>query len=224
MIEYVLIDLDGTLLDFGAGERNAFKETINKYSNYVLKEKDYKKFSDINEYYFNEHSKGNMERKEFHYNRFKKIFEYLNLDCPIIEANAFYIESLRYQANPFDDVFEFLDYLKDKYRLFIASNGMTSVQIKRLELAGILKYFEKIYVSEAIGYNKPEEGFFNYIVKDINDYDKSKYIIIGDRLDSDIEGGRGFNIKTVFLDRSKRHGNVDANYHINDLREIKKIL
>ena len=164
-----------------------------------------------------------MERKEFHYNRFKKIFEYLNLDCPIIEANAFYIESLRYQANPFDDVFEFLEYLKDKYRLFIASNGMTSVQIKRLELAGILKYFEKIYVSESIGYNKPEEGFFNYIVKDINDYDKSKYIIIGDRLDSDIEGGRGFNIKTVFLDRSKRHGNVDANYHINDLREIKKI-
>ncbi len=224
MIEYVLIDLDGTLLDFSAGERNAFKETINKYSNYVLKEEDYKKFSDINEYYFNEYSKGNMERKEFHYNRFKKIFEYLNLDCPIIEANAFYIESLRYQANPFDDVFEFLDYLKDKYRLFIASNGMTSVQIKRLELAGILKYFEKIYVSEAIGYNKPEEGFFNYIVKDINDYDKSKYIIIGDRLDSDIEGGRGFNIKTVFLDRSKRHGNVDANYHINDLREIKKIL
>ncbi len=224
MIEYVLIDLDGTLLDFSAGERNAFKETINKYFNYVLKEEDYKKFSDINEYYFNEYSKGNMERKEFHYNRFKKIFEYLNLDCPIIEANAFYIESLRYQANPFDDVFEFLEYLKDKYRLFIASNGMTSVQIKRLELAGILKYFEKIYVSEAIGYNKPEEGFFNYIVKDINDYDKSKYIIIGDRLDSDIEGGRGFNIKTVFLDRSKRHGNVDANYHINDLREIKKIL
>ncbi len=30
MIEYVLIDLDGTLLDFSAGERNAFKETRNK--------------------------------------------------------------------------------------------------------------------------------------------------------------------------------------------------
>ena len=75
MIEYVLIDLDGTLLDFSAGERNAFKETIEKYSNYNLKEDDYKKFSDINEFYFNEYSKGNMLRKEFHYNRFKKIFE-----------------------------------------------------------------------------------------------------------------------------------------------------
>ena len=73
MIEYVLIDLDGTLLDFSAGERNAFKETINKYSNYVLKEKDYKKFSDINEYYFNEYSKGNMDRKTFHYHRVDEI-------------------------------------------------------------------------------------------------------------------------------------------------------
>ena len=224
MIEYVLIDLDGTLLDFSAGERNAFKETIEKYSNYNLKEDDYKKFSDINEFYFNEYSRGNMLRKEFHYNRFKKIFEYLNLDCPIEEANAFYIESLRYQANPFDDVFEFLDYLKGKYRLFIASNGMTSVQIKRLEISKLLNYFEKIYVSETIGFNKPDEGFFEYVLKDINDYDKSKYIIIGDRLDSDIEGGRRFDIKTVFLDRNKKHNDVNANFHIFDLREIKKIL
>ena len=70
MIEYVLIDLDGTLLDFSSGEKNAFGDTIKYFSNYELKEEDYKKFSDINEYYFNEYSRGNMSRNDFHYKRF----------------------------------------------------------------------------------------------------------------------------------------------------------
>lgn len=222
MIKYVLIDLDGTLLDFNSGERNAFKETINNFSNYELKEEDYKKFSEINEYYFNEYSKGNMIRKEFHYKRFEEIYKYLKLDCPIIESNAYYIESLRYQAILYDDVIDTLNYLKDKYELFVASNGMTSVQTKRIEK--IINYFKSIYVSEEIGYNKPDIEFFDYIMKDINDYDKSKYIIIGDRLDSDIEGGNKFNIKTIFLDRNKKYDNVNANYHIYKLDEIKKIL
>ena len=224
MIEYVLIDLDGTLLDFSSGEKTAFGDTIKNFSNYELKEKDYKKFSDINEYYFNEYSKGNMSRNDFHYKRFEEIYKYLKLDCPIGESDKYYIDSLREQAILFPDVLDSIKYLSNKYKLYVASNGMTSVQIKRLEKANILNYFKEIYVSESVGYNKPDLGFFEYVIKDINDFDKSKYIIIGDRLDSDIEGGNNFGIKTVFLDRSKNYDKVDATYHIFDFAELKNIL
>ena len=77
MIEYVLIDLDGTLLDFDMGEKNAFIDTIKAFSNYFPNDNEYMEFSKINEYYFNEYAKGNMERKTFHYNRFEKIINYL---------------------------------------------------------------------------------------------------------------------------------------------------
>lgn len=224
MIEYVLIDLDGTLLDFSSGEKNAFGDTIKYFSNYELKEKDYKKFSDINEYYFNEYSKGNMSRNEFHYKRFEEIYKYLKLDCPIEESDKYYIDSLREQAIPFYDVLDCINYLKDKYKLYVASNGMTSVQKRRLEKINMLSYFIEIYVSEAVGYNKPDTGFFEYIIKDINDFDKSKYIIIGDRLDSDIKGGKDFGIRTIFLDRANKYDVVDSDYKINSLLEIKKIL
>ena len=224
MIEYVLIDLDGTLLDFSSGEKNAFGDTIKYFSNYELKEKDYKKFSDINEYYFNEYSKGNMSRNEFHYKRFEEIYKYLKLDCPIEESDKYYIDSLREQAIPFYEVLDCINYLKDKYKLYVASNGMTSVQKRRLEKINMLSYFIEIYVSEAVGYNKPDTGFFEYIIKDINDFDKSKYIIIGDRLDSDIKGGKDFGIRTIFLDRANKYDVVDSDYKINSLLEIKKIL
>ena len=224
MIKYILFDLDGTLIDFIKGEKMAFIDTIKKYMNYIPSDLECKKFSDINEYYFNEFKEGRMDRKTFHFNRFKDIYEYLKYDGDIINSNDYYINSLKYQAELYDDVLDTLNYLKNKYRLFIASNGMTSVQIKRLEIANINNYFEKNYISEDIGYNKPDLEFFNYIFNDLNDYDKDKYIIIGDRIDSDILGAINSGIKSIYLNRENNSYDNVPNYEIKSLLEIKNIL
>lgn len=224
MIKKVLIDLDGTLLDFNKGEKASFIETINKFTGYVPNDLDCQKFSIINEYYFQEYSKGNMERKVFHFNRFKEIYEYLELEADILASNEYYINSLKYQAYIYDDVIDALKYLYDKYELYIASNGMTSVQIKRLEKANIDKYFKKVYVSELIQYNKPDERFFNYIFNDLNDYEKKNYVIIGDRLDSDILGGKISGIKAIYLNRDNTKGDIKPDYEIKSFKEITVIL
>ena len=101
---------------------------------------------------------------------------------------------------------------------------MNDVQIKRMEKANILNYFNNIYISEKIGYNKPKIEFFEYVIKDIGDYDKSKYIIIGDRIDSDIDGGNNFGIKTVLLDRKNKFDKNISTYCIENLIRIKNIL
>ena len=224
MIKYILFDLDGTLIDFIKGEKMAFIDTIKKYMNYIPSDLECKRFSDINEYYFNEFKEGRMDRKTFHSNRFKEIYEYLKYDGDIVNSNEYYINSLKYQAELYDDVLDILNYLKNQYRLFIASNGMTSVQIKRLEIANINNYFEKNYISEDIGYNKPDIEFFNYIFNDLNDYDKDKYIIIGDRIDSDILGAINSGIKSIYLNRVNNSYDNVPNYVINSLLEIKNIL
>ena len=220
----VLIDLDGTLLDFNKGERNAILKTIKEYGGYILNDDDIDYFSKINEYYFNEYKIGNMLREEFHYMRFKKMYLYLKIDGDIKEANKYYVNTLKYEAQIYDDVIEALDYLKLRHKLYIASNGMNDVQIKRLEIARIIDYFEKIYVSEKIGFNKPDVNFFNYIFKDLNDYNKNNYIIIGDRLDSDVLGGINSSIKTIYLNRDNIDGSIKADFEIKSLKEIKDIL
>lgn len=225
MIKYVLIDLDGTILDFSKGERNAFKETINKFLSIDLNEDDIKKFSKINEYYFNEYHKKNMTRDEFHYKRFDEIFKYLGKYSDPIIADSYYMESLKYQANPFDDVYEALEYLSKKYNLYIASNGITSIQKKRLEVASLINYFKELYVSNEITYNKPEKEFFDYVFKDTNDYNKDSYVIIGDRLDTDILGGINAGIHTIYLNRSNIFdSNIKSEFEIKTFDEIKNIL
>ena len=54
-----------------------------------------------------------------------------------------------------DGTIDVLEKLKNKYRLFIVSNGTASVQDKRIAGADISKYFEDIFISQRIGYNKP---------------------------------------------------------------------
>jgi phosphoglycolate phosphatase-like HAD superfamily hydrolase len=54
----VLVDLDGTLLDFKTGEKNAFKDTIKKFTGHIVNNEEINKFSEINEYYFNEYKNG----------------------------------------------------------------------------------------------------------------------------------------------------------------------
>ena len=220
-IKYILFDLDGTILDFKEGERCAFIETIKNNSGYVPNEREIEEFSRINEYYFNEYKNGIMDRKEFHYKRFEEIYKYLNIEGNIVESNNYYVNSLKYQSQLFDDVIEVLEYLNKKYKMYIASNGMGSVQAKRIKDACIDKYFIKNYISEDIGFNKPDIGFFEYVFKDINDYDKSKYVIIGDRIDSDILGGINAKINTIYVNREN---NKYDGLMVKDLREIMNIL
>ena len=203
-MKYILFDLDGTLMDFNKGEANAFIDTMMHFKAYTPSREEISHFSYLNERLFHQFAKGEMTRIEFQEKRFKEIMEYLDMDGDISLFNKYYVESLKYQADLFDGVVDVLEELSKKYRLFIASNGMNQVQIKRLKKAGIYDYFERIYISEIIGYNKPDKEFFEYIIKDIKDDNRWEYIMIGDRYDTDIMGAKKVGIDGILLSKEKK--------------------
>ena len=225
MIKYILLDLDGTIFDFNKGERNAFTEVIKEKCGYLVTNNEYLEFSKINDFYFKEYQNKKITRDEFHFNRFKDILEYMNISSNIMELNNAYINKLKYQADLYDDALEAIKYLKKKYILCVSSNGMNDVQRKRLEESKIISYFDKIYISELIGYNKPDKRFFDYIINDIGDYNLESYVIIGDRLDSDILGGANSGIRAIYV---KRDDSIEKGDKIEDqvkgLHDIMKIL
>lgn len=218
-MKYILFDLDGTLMDFNKGERNAFIKTIAHFNNYVPNEDEIRFFSSTNERLFNEFAKGKMKRIEFQESRFKEITDYMHITGDISIFNKYYVEELKYQADLFDDCIEVLEYLSKKYKLFIASNGMNEVQLKRLKKAQIYDRFDGIYISEVIGHNKPDKEFFEYIIKDIKDNDIKEYIMIGDRYDTDILGARNLGIDGILISKEKKDCKT-----IQSLIELKNIL
>ena len=218
-MKYILFDLDGTLMDFNKGERNAFIKTIAHFNNYIPNEDEIRFFSSTNERLFNEFAEGKMKRIEFQERRFKEITDYMHIKGDISIFNKYYVEELKYQADLFDDCIEVLEYLSKKYKLFIASNGMNEVQLKRLKKAQIYDKFDGIYISEVIGHNKPDKEFFEYIIKDIQDNDIKEYIMIGDRYDTDILGARNLGIDGILISKEKKDCKT-----IQSLIELKNIL
>ena len=110
---------------------------------------------------------------------------------------------------------------KRNITILIASNGVGLVQKPRIEKSGLKKYFQKVYLSEEIGYNKPDVEFFDSILKDY--LFKERMVMIGDSLSSDIRGGKNFNIPTIWY--NPNHLECDLpDYQVDDLLQIFRIL
>ena len=90
-MKYILIDLDGTLLNFKKGERKSIINTLNSVG-YNPTDKDIKLFSDINEEEFEKYKINLKTRPEFHHDRFKRLKDKLNLNYDIDETNKYYVK------------------------------------------------------------------------------------------------------------------------------------
>ena len=87
-------------------------------------------------------------------------------------------------------------------------------------------YFSYIFISEEVGYNKPDIKFFEYVLRKIEEKDKSKILIVGDSLTSDIQGGNNCDLKTCWYNRKLENNklSIKPDYEIKNLEELLDIL
>jgi hypothetical protein len=115
--------------------------------------------------------------------------------------------------------------LSKKYRLFIITNGVKSTQDGRFGLSPITKYFEKIFISEVIGAEKPSRMFFDAVESGIEGYCREKAIVIGDSLSSDIKGAINSGIDCIWYNPMKKDAPCGWNitYTVRSFDEILEI-
>ena len=219
-IKFILFDADDTILDFQKSALFAFKKMLKHYQ--VKYKKCYlKEYHEENNRLWRLYEKGEIPRKQIFDDRLKTLVSKYRLPFDPIEASYLYLKYLSLGAFILGNSKEELARLSKKYDLYLVSNGEPSVQYPRLEKTGLNKYFQKIYVSEEIGYQKPYQEFFEYVAKDIKDFDKDKAIIIGDSLTSDIKGGINFGIKTCWFNPNNKKSDLKIDYIIKDLNELQ---
>lgn len=201
MIKFVFLDLDETIFDFKKAEKNALAKTFCQLG--IGFDDDIARlYSECNISQWKRLEKGEITREQVKVNRYRLLFEKINCGCSPEKATAAYEKNLAEFAYLTDDAESFLINASKKFRLFAVTNGTKAVQESRIKISGIEKYFEDIFISEAAGYEKPSEKFFDFCFGKINGFDKSKSVIIGDSLSSDIKGGIDSGIKTVWLNRT----------------------
>lgn len=113
--------------------------------------------------------------------------------------------------------------LSKKYLLFAASNGHISVQTARFEKADILKYYKALFVSDDIGYEKPDIRFFKEILKR-SGFSKDEVLMIGDSLRCDIKGAYDFGIDACFYNPRNKNQCHIAKFTISHLEDLINLL
>lgn len=223
MIKAVLIDIDDTIFDFDKCSKNAFKKTLKKLD-LSYKEKDFLYFNEVNDILWNKQKLGKININEVFIERSIMLSKYFELDIEKEIFNDLFVEFLYDEIEMVDEIEDLLSYLSNKYQIYAASNGIYGMQINRLKKSNLDKYFEDIFVSDKIGYEKPDKRFFEKIMN-LTKYSNNDLIMVGDSIKSDIIGAKNSKIKSIYFNKEdKKISDKNFTYQVKNLSEIKKIL
>ena len=224
MIEFLFLDLDDTILDFHKAERIALSKTIRDFGMEPTEEV-LTLYHGINKWHWEQLELGKLTRAEVLVNRFGVLFEKLGLEVDAPQCAKVYERNLSQGHWFLPGAEEAVDRLSKKYRLFLASNGTAVVQKGRMTSANLYRFFEKVFVSQEIGHNKPSKEYFDACFAQIPGFDKEKAMIVGDSLSSDIKGGINAGIKTVWVNPDHKDcGNTKPDYEIEYLHQLEALL
>lgn len=225
MKRIVLLDLDNTIIDFNECARRSimgiFEDLGFRYDDSV-----FETFITENVKIWKRLELGEIDKAYLRANRWNIILQKLGIDYDGTIIEERFENGVALGAYPVDGAYELLDYLYDKYDLYVVSNGLKFVQESRVKIGKYDKYFKALFLSEDVGIQKPDIRFFDYCYEKLGFPPKNELILIGDSLSADIKGGNNFGIDTIWFNKNGEENLTDIKptYIVNTLKEIESIL
>lgn len=226
-IKYILWDIDGTLLDFELTENKAIRECFKDFNFGNCSDKQLEDYKKINNKYWKRLENGEISKKEVLEGRFVEFFLKNGIDSDIAsEFNEAYQICIGNIAYYMKNAKETVLALKTKYKKYGATNGTIVAQEKRLEKLGLDKLLDDVFISERMGFEKPSINYYETVFEKVGSHNLEEYIMIGDSLTSDMQGGINAGITTCWFNANKKENDKKLNidYEINDLKEVIDIL
>lgn len=235
--ETLIFDLDDTLIDNNQSIKYAFTVMINElgleYSDELFSK--WKKFDTA---YWHTWESGNMiipdsikalEDKITYLraNRFILFFKELELNFnSAVTLNELYCSMLGVNIVEIENAGKLLQELYQHHEILIATNGPKEAAINKLEKAKLMSYISSMVCSEEIGFSKPMPEFFDCLYNKTQNKDKSRMLLIGDSLTTDVLGGMNNGIDTCWF--NPNNSSLPEEYcptiTINKLLQLKKKL
>ncbi len=225
MIKYVFLDLDDTLLDFVKSERRAIRATLAKLGIRPTKAV-VERYHHINATQWKLLERGEITREQVLHRRFALLFAEYGIACDPDTAQRIYEKELGTGHYFVAGAKRLLRRLSQDYQLYLVTNGLATVQTSRLKSAKIAPFFQKIFISQEIGYNKPQPEYFEHCFAAVDGFEKEHAIIIGDSLSSDMKGGNAAGIRTCWFNphRCAAPTDISVDYQIRRLSQLPILL
>lgn len=191
-----LLDADETILDFVRSSREGLFYAMRALE-LPCSEETFALYKAVNDGVWKEYEQGKITKKQLMKVRFVRFLERLGLQADAEKLNAVYSEKLSHTGYLLEGAEEFLPELKKRGRIFLITNGTPAAQYGRLRSLGLEHFFDGIFISDEIGFSKPDARFFAYVL-DKAGLQSGECAVIGDSLTSDIRGANNAGILSIW--------------------------
>lgn len=219
--DWILFDADETLYSF-----NSFyglKTMLARYGIEFTLE-DYAEFQAVNQPLWVAYQNKEITAKELQITRFTQLSKQTG-QAPLV-LNQELMEEMAILSQPLENTMEMLQELKGKVRMGIITNGFKSLQQKRLDNTATAQFFEIVVVSEEVGVAKPDRKIFDYALEKMGQPDKSKILMVGDTLASDILGANQSGIDSCWFNPHQKSNEtaIQPTYEIHSILDLIQIV
>lgn len=230
-IKAAFIDIDNTLLSFDKFVEKATAEGFERFGlpNYEPYMADV--IHKVNGSFWVRIESGSLTVEQLKKDRWNAIFDALGFKADGVAFEKYFSGALNESAIPEDGAFELLEAIKRcGCVICAASNAPKGQQPHRLELAGMLGYFDFVFASDELGAAKPSNEFYTLAFAQLNagrekPIAPAECVMIGDSLSSDIAGGRSFGMATCYFTRGRAFADdTVADYIAPTLADVKRLL
>ena len=223
----ILLDADETLLDFSKTEERALRKSFEKFA-LPYEKRIHLLYHEINQNLWHEFSMGRMDKPTLTVRRFELLFDEIGVRQDVLAFKECYEGWI---AKGFDTIAgaeTLLQTLRGMgCALYCVTNGLKRSQYPRLTGAGLIGYFEKLFISEEAGSQKPQKEYFDFVFRNLSEKDKTKILLVGDSLTTDIQGGITAGLDTVWYNPTRAarpDGSPKPTYEAASLGEIPEIV
>lgn len=215
--QWILFDADETLFSFHS--YLGLKSMLKRYG-LEFNEQDYEAFQAVNQPLWVAYQNKEINAEALQRIRFEALAQKTGQD-PLV-LNRELMDEMALVSQPLEGVREMLASLHGKVKMGIITNGFNALQQKRLENTQTAGFFDLLVVSETVGVAKPDRQIFDYAFSQMGEVERSKVLMVGDTLASDILGGNLAGIDTCWFNPKglANETAIQPTYEIRSMAEL----
>ena len=225
-IKAILWDVDGTLLDFLAAEREAIRSCFESFGLGECPDDMIQRYSEINVRYWKRLEYGEITRDEVLLGRFVEFFAKEGIETDAVAFNNEYQVRLGDTIVFIDGSYGLVKRLRERVKQYAVTNGSLAAQKRKLTRSGLIELFDGVFISEEVGYDKPRPEFFQHVFAKIPPFAKDEMLIVGDSLTGDMRGGNNAGVKCCWYNphHAENDAGVRIDYVIDRLANLEEII
>ncbi|MCE9850130.1 pyrimidine 5'-nucleotidase [Aeromonas allosaccharophila] len=217
--DWVLFDLDETLLDFPVAE--ALARTLMIYG-VEADDAAMAQYHTINHGLWQQYNDGEIDATALQQTRFALFAQQVDAD-PMAMNNTFLAQIVALSM-PLEGVLDTLQQLRSKVRMGIITNGFSVPQRGRLGKLGWSEWFEPLVISDEIRVTKPDPAIFQHTLSLMGQPDPARVLMVGDNPKTDIAGAAAQGLATCWYNPERQAGDSGATHEIHHFSHLAGIV